>query len=99
MHIEIGVNGFSLEMVVSVVVWLIANWAYLDFRRTGVRGFKRLVAFFFGLPTTVLLCVLVEEGSQPRIREDDGDLDDLVREIRRDRLLREEGGNGRLPSP
>ncbi|HZD03918.1 MAG TPA: hypothetical protein VE173_03345 [Longimicrobiales bacterium] len=92
MHLEIGVSGISVEMGVSTVLWLIANWVYLDLRRAGTRGFKRLLAFFLGFPTTVLLCVFVEEGSEPRIRDDGGDVDELVREIREDRLLREEHG-------
>lgn len=79
---------FGVEAVVALVAWLIANWAYLDFRRRGERGFKRVVAFFMGAPTTFATALWVTEGSQPRIREDDEDLDQLFREVRRDRLLR-----------
>lgn len=79
---------YALEVVVSVVAWLIANWAYMDFRRRGERGFKRVVAFFMGAPTTFATALWVEEGSEPRIRADDADLDQLLHEIRTDRAIR-----------
>lgn len=79
----------TVERVVAFVAWLIANWAYLDFCRRGEGGFMRLVAFWIGFPTTFVTSLVVEEGGQPRMREDDDDLDELFREARRDRILRE----------
>lgn len=84
----------TVEKVVAFVAWLVANWAYLDFCRMGEGGFKRLAAFWIGFPTTFVTRLVVDEGTQPRMREDDDDLDELVREVRRDRRLREGGGPG-----
>lgn len=89
MGFEIMAGEFALEVAIGFFVWLIANWAYLDFRRNGIRGFKRVVAFFMGWPTTFLTLLLVVESRRPRIKDDDEGLEELVREIRRDRLVRE----------
>ena len=86
--------------IVGVFVFVIANWTYLDFRRVDERGFKRFVAFWLGWPLTFLTKILVENGSQPRMELDDRDLGDLVKEIRRDRLLRARSeGEGASASP
>ncbi|HEX9885580.1 MAG TPA: hypothetical protein VGA70_03790 [Longimicrobiales bacterium] len=94
MGIEVGEN--AVEMVIGLFAWFIANWVYLDFRRTGRRGFKRLVGFWMGWPGTFLSMLLVRDGSQPAMLGDDTGLDQLMNQIRRDRRLR--AGDER-PSP
>jgi hypothetical protein len=76
--------------MVTAFAWFIANWVYLDFRRTGKRGFKRLVAFWMGWPATFVSLLVVRDGSQPRMLADDDGLDDLMAEIRRDRIGRDD---------
>ena len=98
MSIEFVFGTLSFKVATSFA-WLIANWAYLDFRRTGDGGFKRLVAFWMGWPMTFVTAMLVKNGSQPQIRLDDRNLDELVDEIRRDRLLRERSDRGRALPP
>lgn len=95
MDIGIGLGEYTLEVAVTLFAWIVANWAYLDFRRTGTRGFKRLVAFWMGWPATFLSLLVVRDGSQPRIQADDSGLEDLVHQIRRDRLMR--GGDPGSP--
>ena len=96
-------EAFFLDTIGGIVwafVFVIANWTYLDFRRVDERGFKRFVAFWLGWPLSFLTKILVENGSQPRMKLDDRDLGELVKEIRRDRLLRGRSkGAGALPSP
>ena len=79
----------TLGKIVAFLAWLIANWAYLDFCRRGESGFTRLVAFWMGLPTTFVTSLVVEEGSQPRMRQDDEGLEELFHDVRRDRRLRQ----------
>ena len=81
-----------MEFLVGSILWIVANLAYLDDRRAGRRGFKRLVAFWLGWPWTFVTLLSVDEGSQPELRTDDEGLRELVREIRRDR-------RGRLAAP
>ncbi len=86
--------------IVGAFVFVIANWTYLDFRRVDERGFKRFVAFWLGWPLTFLTKILVKNGSQPRMELDDQALGELVKEIRRDRLLRGRSAEERaIPSP
>ena len=88
----------SVEMGVGLVAWVLANWAYLELRRSGRKGFLRILAFFSGWPATLTTMLMVEDGSRPRLELDDEGLDDLRREIRRDRLRRERRDeDGRLP--
>jgi hypothetical protein len=88
----------SVELGVGLVAWILANWAYLELRRSGRRGFLRILAFFSGWPGTLGTLLVVEEGSRPRLELDDEGLDDLRREIRHDRLRRErEEAEGRIP--
>lgn len=85
--------------IVLAFVFVIANWTYLDFRRVDERGFKRFVAFWLGWPLSFLTKILVENGSQPGMELHDRDLGKLVKEIRRDRLLRARSeGERALPS-
>jgi len=72
--------------VVGVLVWLLANVVYADKRRRSVRGFARLVAFWLGLPVSVLTMVFVGEGSQPTLEPPPDDDDALLAEVRRDRV-------------
>ena len=96
-------EAFFLDTIGRIVwafVFVIANWTYLDFRRVDERGFKRFVAFWLGWPLSFLTKILVENGSQPRMKLDDQDLGELVKEIRRDRLLRgRSDGERALASP
>lgn len=77
-----------LETIGGIVVWALANLVYVDMKRKGAQGFQRIMAFFFGLPTTWLTFFFLEEGTQPRIAPLPDDEDGLLREIRRDRALR-----------
>jgi hypothetical protein len=79
--------GFLVEELVGLVLWLVANWTYVQARRTGRHGFTRLLAFFFGLPGTVATLFLVREGSQPRLAPPPDDEEGLLAEVRRARAL------------
>ena len=71
-----------------LVLWVLANAVYVDMRRAGEKGFKRLAAFWLGWPGTFVGMFAVDEGSQPAVRHDDRDLRALVEEVRQDRLDR-----------
>lgn len=86
--------GYLLETVVGFIVWLLANVVYLDMVRGGRRGFRRLLAFWFGIPTTFLTLVFVRKDVQVRIEPPPDDEDALLAEIRRDRWLRAGGSRG-----
>lgn len=90
------VSGYLFEALAGFLVWLVANVVYLDMVRGGTRGLRRLVAFWFGAPTTFLTLILVKEGSRFRVEPPPDDEDALLAEIRRDRRLR--GGPGPHPS-
>lgn len=81
-----------VEELAGLVVWLLANWAYLGARRTGTRGLRRFVAFWMGLPGTLLSLFLVKEGSQPKLAPPPDDEDALLAEVRRSRGLPGAGG-------
>lgn len=85
-----------MEAVVGFILWVLANWVYVDMRRRGERGIKRFLAFWLGWPGTFVGMLSVDEKSQPTIRADDRDLRSLVQDIRRDRILRS-GGEASLP--
>jgi hypothetical protein len=78
----------QVETIVAVILWVLANAVYVDMRRRGKRGFKRLCAFWLGWPGTFVGMLSVDEASQPTIRHDDRGLRDLLENIRRDRLVR-----------
>jgi hypothetical protein len=88
-----------LQAAVGAIVWTLANVVYVDLRRRGVRGFGRFAAFWVGFPATFLWMARVKEGRPlPVETSKDGVEDDeeLLREVRRDRLTRalgDEGGN------
>ncbi|MGD2068833.1 MAG: hypothetical protein PVI57_09205 [Gemmatimonadota bacterium] len=83
-----------MEAIVGLILWVLANWVYVDMRRRGERGIKRFFAFWLGWPGTFVGMLSVDEKSQPTIRADDRDLRSLVQEIRRDRMLRGPGESG-----
>jgi len=83
--------GFLIKEIIGFIVWLVANGVYLDARRTGRRGIHRFLAFWMGLPGTLVSLILVREGSHPRIAPPPDDEDDLLAEVRRDRWLRTGG--------
>jgi hypothetical protein len=87
-----------LEELVGLVVWLLAVAVYVDARRKGLRGFRRLVSFWMGFPATWLSFLVVSEGSQPLLAPPPDDEDALLEEIRRDRAL-EPGPGGREHTP
>lgn len=92
--------GNFVEGLVGLLVWIVANGVYLDMRRRGRRSFMRVVAFFLGLPATWLTLVLVRPGSQPDIAPPPDDEEALLREVRRDRVLRQgPGESDELPEP
>ena len=84
--------GSLVEELAGLVVWLVANWAYLGARRTGTRGLRRFLAFWMGLPGTLVALLLVHEGSQPRFAPPPDDEDGLLAEVRRSRGLPAAGG-------
>jgi hypothetical protein len=53
-----------VEELAGLVVWLVANWAYLGARRTGTQGLRRLLAFWMGLPGT-LFTLFSRAGGEP----------------------------------
>jgi hypothetical protein len=79
--------GSLVEELAGLVVWLVANWAFLGARRTGTRGLRRFLAFWMGLPGTLFTLLLVQEGSQPRLAPPPDDEDALLAEVRRSRGL------------
>lgn len=93
-----GTLDVHVELGVGLVAWVLANWAYLELRRSGRRGFLRILAFFSGWPATLGIMMAVEDGSRPRLELDDEGLEELRREIRLDRIRRErQESEGRLP--
>ncbi|MEQ8328839.1 MAG: hypothetical protein RH859_00095 [Longimicrobiales bacterium] len=80
--------AYLLETVVGFIVWLIANVVYLDMKRTGTRGFRRFLAFWFGAPSTSLTLLLVRPDSHPRLEPPPDDEEALLAAIRRDRECR-----------
>ena len=84
--------GLILEATITAVVWAVSNLVYLDLRRKGIRGFSRFFAFWLGTPTTWVSLFMVPEGSQPGFEPPPDDEALLLREVRRDRLLRERAG-------
>jgi len=85
---DVVFTGVWLEALASFVVWLVANGVYVDMRRTGRRGFRRLLAFWLGTPTTWLTLLAVREGVSPDLETPPDDEEALLAEIRRDRSLR-----------
>jgi len=81
-------TGVWLEALAGFVVWLVANTVYLDMRRTGRSGFRRLLAFWLGTPTTWLTLLAVRTGVSPDPETPADDEEALLAEIRRDRRLR-----------
>lgn len=73
--------------IISLAVWVVANVVYLDSVRRGRGGFRRLVAFWMGVPGTVLSKILVKEGSQPDLRPSPEADEALLDEVRRSRAV------------
>lgn len=86
-----------LEQIVTLVVWTVATTAYVSYVRDGERGFKRLVAFWFGFPWTLCSAFIVRRsGRLPQPIRDEGEEERaLLMEIRHDRALRMRLGQGR----
>jgi hypothetical protein len=84
--------GSLVEELAGLVVWLVANWAYLGARRTDTGGLRRLLAFWMGLPGTLFTLFLVKEGSQPRLAPPADDEELLLADVRRARGLPAVGG-------
>jgi membrane-bound metal-dependent hydrolase YbcI (DUF457 family) len=77
-----------LHSLVAATVWLIANGVYLDMRRKGAHGFGRFVAFWAGLPATVITLLAVRAPGMPPLEPPPDDEARLLAEIRVDRELR-----------
>jgi hypothetical protein len=78
-----------LQGLVAAIVWGVANVAYLDLKRKGMRGFTRFAAFWAGTPTTWVIFLAVRDGKQSTFYpplHDDGEA--LLAEIRRGRESR-----------
>lgn len=80
-------DGLVKELV-GLVVWLVANGVYLASVRKGEKGFRRLLAFWMGIPGTLVTLMAVREGSQPVLEPPPDDEDALLAEVRRARRLR-----------
>ena len=89
----------GLGGLISVLIWTLGNLAYWTFRSAGETGFKRIVAFWMGMPLTWVTLLAVREG----IPMDDGDglVGQEVRELRaaiaRDRVARIKAARSGLP--
>ena len=79
--------GHLVEELAGLVVWLLANWAYMVSRRTGSGGLQRFAAFWIGLPGTLVTLFVVQEGSQPKLAPPPDDEDALLDDVRRSRSL------------
>ncbi len=78
-----------VKSITGMLVWVVANVVYFDKKHRGVKGLARFFAFWFGLPLTFLTNILVREGEEGRIRPPPDDEEELLREVRRDRALRD----------
>ena len=87
--------GMGLLQAIAVgVLWALANAVYIDMRRKGMRGFKRILAFWFGTPTTWASLFLLPEGQMDVVRPPPDDEAALLREVRLDRARRITGEAG-----
>ncbi len=77
-----------IEAVVGAALWAVANAVYFDMKRKGRRGFRRLLAFYFGMPATWGIFFFMPEGQAPRIEPPRDDEAGLLAEIRKDRAQR-----------
>ncbi len=77
-----------IEAAVGAVLWATANAVYFDMKRKGTRGFRRFLAFWFGIPTTWLTFFFTREEKVPQIKAPPDDEAALLAEIRRDRARR-----------
>lgn len=76
-----------VKEIIGLFVWLVANAVYLGSVRTGRKGIRRFVAFWMGLPGTLVTLVVVKEGSQPDLAPPPDDEDALLEDIRRSRAI------------
>ncbi len=77
-----------VQWVIGAIIWALANVVYVDMKRKGVGGFRRIVAFWLGNPTTWFSFFLVREGRMPRFEPPPDDDQALLMEIRMDRERR-----------
>lgn len=77
-----------IQAAAGAVVWAVANAVYFDMKRKGMRGFRRFLAFWFGVPTTWGMLFLVPEGRVARVEPPPDDEASLLAEVRRDRAHR-----------
>jgi len=75
------------EGIVGSIVWILANFLYIDMKRKGRSGLSRIFLFWMGNPLTWLWLFLIREGSTPEIVEPPDDAEALLAEIRRERRL------------
>lgn len=87
-------DHLTIDITVTALVWLVANGVYLKTRWNGEHGASRVFGFLLGLPTTFLTMLFVREGRTDRVTPlPDADAE-LLRDVRRDRRLRAERGEG-----
>jgi hypothetical protein len=84
-----------IEAAAGAVVWALANAVYFDMKRKGTRGFRRFLAFWFGVPTTWAMLLLVPEGRIARVHPPLDDEASLLAEVRKDRARRIASGEER----
>lgn len=82
-----------LNEIIGAILWTVANVVYYDKKRRGERGFWRFVAFWAGNPATWITFFALPEGRSPKFDVVEND-EALLAEVRRDRRLREERGEG-----
>lgn len=82
-----GPVDWFVKEIVGLFLWLVANAVYLGAVRRGEGGFRRLVAFWIGLPGTFVTLVAVKEGSQPVVEPPPDDDAALLEDVRRSRAL------------
>ncbi len=79
-----------LGRILGSLVWIWANLAYVSYVRDGERGFKRVAALCLGFPLTFCSAFVIRRTryvTKPR-RDDFGEEQELLLDIRRDRARR-----------
>lgn len=83
-----------MEELIGSLVWLAANWLYIDMKRKGRTGFARIFFFWMGIPATWLWLFLIPAGKKTKLPPPSDDFDAIMAEIQRDKALRPGPGGG-----
>jgi hypothetical protein len=78
------------EGLAGSIIWVLANFLYVDLKRKGKPGLSRIILFWMGIPLTWLWFFIIPEGSAPELEDVPDDADALLAEIRRERRLSSE---------